>query len=72
MKNNNPVINLTPKRTHVIPIGDTALHSGQTKCWCHPREIQPGVWTHNAHDCREAKERAGIITGKAWVHVAEF
>lgn len=61
-----------PKRIHVIPLGDTALHSAQQKCWCHPKEVKSGVWLHNAHDCREAKERAGIVTGKHWSHIAEF
>lgn len=68
----NPVIETPPRRVHVIPLDDEAMHSAQMKCWCHPIEVGLGVVTHNAKDCREAKERAGIVTGKGWVHIAEF
>ena len=68
----NPVIETKPKRVHVIPLDDEAMHSAQMKCWCHPIEVAFGVVTHHAKDCREAKERAGVVTHKGWVNISEF
>ncbi len=59
-------------RIHRIPLGDSALHAGQTCCWCFPLELEPGVFTHNAKDCREAMERQGIPSGRVWTLVCEY
>lgn len=60
------------RRIHCLPIGDKDVHAAQETCWCHPTEIEPLLWVHNAADCREARER---ITGQkcsdGWVNVAE-
>jgi hypothetical protein len=63
-----------PRLIHCIPIGDFYLHEGKETCWCHPIRDQndPMTVIHNAKDCREAKERNGISTGKGWVNIAEY
>lgn len=61
---------MTSTRPHVIPIGDTHVHCASEKCWCHPLN-KDGVVIHNAKDCREAKERNKIETGKFWVEIDE-
>ena len=57
----------------MVPVADVELHAAQAICWCHPTEMEPGLWVHNAADTREARER---VTGKkcsaGWVNVAEF
>lgn len=58
------------RRIHVIPIGDYEIHAAQATCWCHPVERE-SVWIHNAKDCREARERAGIKSSEGWVNIAE-
>lgn len=67
------------RRVHVIPIGDTGgpgndgLHAAQEICWCHPTETEPRLWVHNAHDCREARERVtGEQCSDGWINIAEF
>lgn len=61
------------KRLHVIPVGDVEIHAAQEICWCHPLEIEPLVWAHNAKDCREAKERiTGSKCSDGWIAIAEF
>lgn len=61
------------RRIHVLPVGDEGIHAAQEICWCHPTEIEPRLWVHNAKDCREAEER---ITGEkcsdGWVNIAEY
>lgn len=59
-------------RIHVIPIGDSKLHAGQTVCWCHPLDAGDNVWVHNAADCREAQERQGVIRTLGWTNVIEY
>lgn len=46
---------------HVMPIDDARPHTCDGQCWCYPLEdpANPGLWIHHAHDCREARERAG-------------
>jgi hypothetical protein len=61
-----------PHRIHVIPVGDLDLHAGQEICWCHPTEVDLGIWVHNAKDCREARERAGISRSAGWISVMEY
>lgn len=63
----------TPERIHVIPVGDTELHCAQESCACHPIEDgEPGVWVHNAFDCREKYERAdGEKHSDGWVLIGE-
>ncbi len=62
-----------PHRIHVIPVGDLDLHAGQEICWCHPTEIDLGIWVHNAKDCREARERVtGERRGPGWDHIVEY
>jgi len=62
------------RRLHVIPVGDTHLHSAQKICWCYPRELDDKiVWQHNAKDCRDARERVtGNNTGDLWIIIAEY
>lgn len=61
------------RRLHVIPIGDVEVHSAQEICWCHPLETADNIWTHNAKDCREAKERkTGEKCSEGWICIAEF
>lgn len=58
---------------HNIPLGDTYLHGAQKDCWCHPTETRLNLWTHNAKDCREAKERVtGEQVSEGWVLIAEY
>jgi hypothetical protein len=59
---------------HVIPIGGKEPeHNLSTQCWCYPLEIEPGIWTHNAKDCREKFERRGIRLndGRTWILVEQ-
>ena len=61
------------RNIHVIPVGDYKIHAAQEICWCHPTEIEPKVWVHNAQDCREARERAtGEKCSPGWINIAEF
>ncbi len=58
---------------HNIPVGDQFLHGAQKDCWCNPTETSMNVWTHNAKDCREAKERiSGLQASEGWVLIAEY
>ncbi len=64
------------RRRHVIPVGDTGpmdgVHAASLECWCHPLETDDGLLaTHNAHDCREVAERAGVPRG-GWVLIDEI
>lgn len=60
------------KRTHVIPVGDEEIHCAQESCWCKPVQTEPGVFTHNAKDCREAQERiTGQNCSEGWVLIGE-
>jgi len=67
------------KRLHTIPIGDHEVHCAQPTCWCFPALIvkdahtRAEIWTHNAKDCREAKERqTGEKCSEGWVTIAEI
>ena len=59
---------------HVIPVGGTErLHVASRRCWCYPLLKENGVMRHNAEDCREKYERAGIERPDLpWVVVAEL
>jgi hypothetical protein len=66
------------RRLHSFPVGgDEPLHICNPACWCYPvRDTeQPGLWIHNAKDCREAKERKGrtdlLAVDSFWVLVFE-
>jgi hypothetical protein len=62
----------TKQKLHIIPVGDTKLHSAQQTCWCHPNPTEDGLWVHNAQDCREARERiSGDGCSEGWVIIAE-
>lgn len=57
---------------HIIPLGDLRLHDAQIDCWCYPMESTPGIWGHNAKDCREARERQGNLkSSPGWILVGE-
>lgn len=61
---------------HVIPVEDIHVHSAKSTCWCFPIELEPvdfpGIFTHNAKDCREAKERVhGEKCSEGWEIVTE-
>jgi len=67
------------RRLHTIPIGDHEVHCAQPTCWCFPTLIvkdahtRTEIWTHNAKDCREAKERqTGEKCSEGWVTIAEI
>ncbi len=60
------------RRIHVIPVGDVELHAAQEVCWCHPTEVEPNLFAHNAKDCREARERVGVAISKGWISIAEY
>lgn len=30
----------------------TQAHENATDCWCHPRELEPGVWVHRCPGCQ--------------------
>lgn len=60
------------RRIHSIPIGDLEIHCAQATCWCHPFELEPGIFAHNAKDCREAAERqTGQGCSEGWINIAE-
>lgn len=66
------------RRLHSFPVGgEEPLHICSPECWCYPvRDTeQPGLWVHNAKDCREAKERAGrtdmLAVDSLWVLALE-
>lgn len=62
-----------PRRIHVIPIADVEIHSAQSICWCHPTEVEPMIWVHNAKDCREKEERVtGEKCSAGWINIAEY
>lgn len=66
------------RRLHSLPVGgEEPLHICSHDCWCYPVQDteQPGLWIHNAKDCREAKERAGrtdmLSVDSLWVLALE-
>lgn len=60
------------RHLHCIPIGDLDVHAAQRICWCHPTEVEPCVWAHNASDCREARERvANECVSEGWIIILE-
>lgn len=47
-------------RPHCVPIGgQEPNHVCSEGCWCFPLVDESGYVTHNAKDCREARERLG-------------
>ena len=44
---------------HIIPYADIRDHNADPCCWCCPTEDpeDPGIWSHNAMDKREERER---------------
>ena len=43
-------------RTHCVPKNDLRPHDLDEDCWCHPVEIEAGVFSHNSMDNRESYE----------------
>jgi hypothetical protein len=70
-RNKFPIKAMKLKRFHSLPIGDAEIHSAQATCWCHPTETDPGVWVHNAKDCREAHERIIGQCSVGWIVIME-
>lgn len=52
------VVLQVPREIHVAPVDDLRPHDLNPKCWCRPVEDteEPGMWTHNSLDGREAYE----------------
>ena len=48
----------TATEIHVTPMDDLRPHDFTSTCWCRPQEDaeEPGMWTHNSLDGREAYE----------------
>ena len=63
---------------HVVPLddcnaaGQLCVHYATSECWCHPFQVEPHQWAHNALDTREALERVGRDTGKLWTTIGEL
>ncbi len=64
---------------HIVPINDHAptgglvIHFAHPDCWCHPGKVEGcQFYTHNALDCRDSRERHGVITGDGWVTVGSI
>ena len=60
---------------HVIPVGgDEPVHLASGGCWCYPLESAGIIFSHNAKDLREVRERQGIPNPKkiVWVIVEEL
>ena len=61
------------RRLHVIPIGDEHIHAAQEVCWCYPVTFDGVLWTHNAKDCREVRERqTEEQESEGWIIIAEY
>lgn len=50
--------NICGKETevHLVPDDDYRPHEAEETCWCKPVETEPGQFSHNAMDGREAYE----------------
>jgi hypothetical protein len=67
------LVDAAVRRLHVIPIGDEHIHAAQEICWCHPASQDGIQWTHNAKDCREARERhTKEQESEGWIIIAEY
>ena len=59
-------------KIHTFPVDDLDIHVIGSSCWCHPLETEPGLYIHNAKDCREVVERRTHKNkGKGWEIVRE-
>jgi hypothetical protein len=60
---------------HTIPVGgNEPVHDADVKCWCYPTSDRntPEVIVHNAKDCREARERNGVVNPDLkWVLIGQ-
>lgn len=41
---------------HTYPLDDYREHDINPACWCHPTEVEPGLWIHHSLDGRELVE----------------
>jgi len=50
--------NIIGKETeiHCIPVNDLRPHDLASNCWCHPKDLGEGVFSHNSLDGRESYE----------------
>lgn len=60
-----------PYPRHVLPMNDTMMHHALHDCMCHPIELEPGLWVHNARDGREKYERQDGQNRGGWEIVFE-
>lgn len=44
------------EQDHLVPVGDYRDHDYSDECWCKPREITHGFFSHNSLDRREEYE----------------